>query len=139
MTAEPDSARSDAPQLLLEADRVFPFGPSFFLHHLGGFVRDRCPDPQEHMPVVEVHLADGETMTVCHIVGVSPRWVVFAVRTAGAESDVMAIECIPFAVIRRVTIHARRPGHGAVGFKQVQPPSIVAAEALLQAAMPTIT
>lgn len=34
VVAEHDTAGSDARQLLMEADRAFPFGPSFFLHHI---------------------------------------------------------------------------------------------------------
>lgn len=82
-----------------------------------------------------MHLADGETVTVCHIVGVSPRWVVLAVQAPGGDNEAMAIECVPFAMIRRVSIHARRTTT-SVGFNQSRPPSIVAAETLLRAAMP---
>lgn len=135
---EPGTVNSDARQLLTEADRTFPFGPIFFLHHLAGFVRDRCPDPHDHMPVVEMHLADGETVTVCHIVGVSPRWVVLAVWAPGSDNEGMAVECVPFGMIRRVSIHSRR-ANASVGFKQAQPPSIVGAETLLKAAMPMMT
>ena len=138
MAGQPDTPSPDAHELLMEADRAFPFGPSFFLHHLGGFVRDRCPDPQEHRPVVEMHLADGETVTVCHIVGVSPRWVVLAVRAPGSDNEAMAIECVPFAMIRRVSIHSRR-ANASVGFNQARPPSIVGAETLLKAAMPMMS
>ena len=121
------------------ADLAVPFGPSFFLRQLGRFVRDRCPDPKERMPVVEVHLGDAGTLTVCHIVGVAPRWVVLAARVPGGDAETMAIECVPFALINRVSIHSRRPSASAVGFHQPSPPSIVAAETLLKAAMPQVT
>ncbi len=56
-------------------DVACTFGPSFCLGQLGRFVRDRCPDPNEHLPVVQVHLADGEPLDIHHIIGVSPRWL----------------------------------------------------------------
>jgi hypothetical protein len=118
------------------SDMACTFGPSFFLGQLGRFVRDRCPDPQEHLPVVQVHLADGETLDICHIIGVSPRWVMLAVRDAASHRDGMAIELVPYEIIRRVCIRTRRAAEGASpGYAQTRPPEIVAAETLLQAAM----
>lgn len=122
---------------LSEADRAFPFGPSFFLLHLARFVRDSCPDPAERLPVVQLHLADGETLDVCHCIGVSPRWVLLAVADTTGHREGMAIECVPFQLIQRVSIHARRAEGTSLGFSQQQAPSVMAAESLLQAAMAT--
>ena len=124
-----------ARKALSEADRAFTFGPSFFLLHLARFVRDSCPDPTERLPAVQLHLADGETLDVCHIIGVSPRWVMVAVADATGHREGMAIECVPFQLIHRVSIHTRRVEGASVGFRQHQSPSVIAAESLLQAAM----
>ena len=119
------------------SDAACTFGPSFFLGQLGRFVRDRCPDPKEHLPVVQIHLASGETLDICHIIGVSPHWVMLAVRDAASHRDGMAIELVPYDIIRRVCIRTRRAAEGASpGYAQTRPPEIVAAETLLQAAMP---
>ena len=51
---------------LVAADLEFPFGPSFFLGHLGRFVRDQCPAPTEDLPIVPgppVHLRDVERVS----------------------------------------------------------------------------
>lgn len=65
---------------LAEMLREPPFGPGLFLGQLVAFVRDRCPDPSEGLPVVEVHLADGEVLDLCHIIGATPHWVALAVN-----------------------------------------------------------
>ena len=122
---------------LSEADRAFPFGPSFFLLHLARFVRDSCPDPAERLPAVQLHLADGDTLDVCHCIGVSPRWALLAVPDTTGHREGMAIECVPFQLIQRVSIHTRRPEGTSLGFSQHQAPSVMAAESLLQAAMAT--
>jgi hypothetical protein len=117
------------------ADLVCPFGPSFFLGYLERFVRDHCPDPTEKLPGVQVHLANGETLDLCHIIGVSPRWVMMAVRDTASHSDGMAIELVPFERIQGVRIgtpHAEGP---FVGFVQSRTPDIIDVEALLRAAM----
>ena len=117
------------------ADLGCTFGPSFFLSHLERFVRDRCPDREENLPLVQLHLADGDTLDLCHIIGVSPRWVMLAVRDAAGHHDGMAIELVPYELVRRVCIRTRRRGESAsVGYAQVRPPEMVSAEALLRAA-----
>lgn len=131
-----DKGTLNASHALARADLTCPFGPSFFLGHLARFVRDRCPDAAEHLPVVQIRLADGETLTLCHIMGVSPRWVMLAVRDPASHDDGMAVELVPFEVIRRVSITIRRAESGAVGFAQTRSPQLIAAETLLRAALP---
>ena len=95
-----------------------PIGPEFFLGHLAAFVRDRCPDPAEGLPVVEVHLADGETLDLCHIIGATPRWVALAVNEAERATSAprMRTEIVPYETVLRVTIRTVRPGAAAHGF-----------------------
>jgi len=133
-TAE-EAAGQQAATAFVRADRACAFGPSFFLGHLGRFVRDRCPDAKENLPMVQVHLVDGEALDVCHIIGVSPRWVMLAVRDAANHRDGMAVELVPFDIIRRVGITTRRAEGASIGFAQIQPPEIIAPETLLRAAM----
>ena len=120
----------------LRADVTCAFGPSFFLGQLGRFVRDRCPEATENLPLVQLRLADGQTVDVCHIVGVSPRWVMLAVRDEGSQRDHMAIELVPYELIRRVGIATRRGDTASIGFSQARPPDIIGLEALIQSAMP---
>ena len=120
----------------LRADVACAFGPSFFLGQLGRFVRDRCPEATENLPLVQLRLADGETVDVCHIIGVSPRWVMLAVRDEGSQRDRMAVELVPYELIRRVGIATRRGETASIGFSQVRPPDIIGLEALIQSAMP---
>ncbi len=118
------------------ADLTCPFGPSFFLGHLGRFVQDHCPDPKELLPAVQIRLADGTTLDLCHIIGVSPQWVMFAVRDTESHHEEMAIELVPFELIRGVSIRTRRAEGKMLGFKQAHTPEVIRAETLLQAVMP---
>jgi hypothetical protein len=128
--------RTPAATAFIKADLDCAFGPSFFLGHLGRFVRDRCPDPTENLPVVDERLADGETLHVCHIIGISPRWVMLAVRATSSQRDGMAVELVPFEIIRRVGISTRRAGGASIGFAQEHPPEIIGPETLVRAALP---
>ena len=115
-----------------------PFGPTFFLIQLGRFVRDRCPDPGEGLPVVNLHLLTGEVLDVCHIVGVAPKWLVLAVR----EGAAMATDIVPYELIRRVRVRAAAVGGASIGFDTGREPAVMhtdaewkSAERALEAAM----
>lgn len=130
--AEAERMRATA---FAEADQACAFGPSFFLGHLRRFVRDHCPDPGEHLPVVQIRLADGETLDLCHVIGVAPRWAMLAVRDGDSRSG-MAVALVPFEVVRGVMIRTRQVKAGAVGFEQAGAPAVITAETLLVSAMP---
>lgn len=117
------------------ADLVCPFGPSFFLGYLERFVRDHCPDPTEKLPEVQLRLVSGETLNLCHIIGVSPRWVMLAVRDTASHSESMAIELVPFERIHGVRIGSPHADGPSVGFVQSRAPDVIDVEALLRAAM----
>lgn len=138
----PGAAGPEAPAVkavLGAADRAYPFGPSFFLGYLARFVRDHCPDPEEKLPVVQLNLADTSVVNVCHIIGVSAQWVMVAARSGADHQDEMTVELVPYALIQRVSIRARRGEGASIGFSQSGSPTIIASETLLQAALPTDT
>lgn len=128
-------AQSTPPQraLIEEVEARFVFGPLFFLTQLRGFVRDRCPDAGENMPVVEVHLHSGEGLDLCHVIGAAPRYVVLAVYDDGeaAESRPMRTELVPYELIMRVTIRAVRPTSPHMGFKAVHAPMVIKQDSLM--------
>lgn len=134
-----ESERTEAAAALMAVDRTCAFGPIFFLRQLGRFVRDHCPDPKEHLPLVQIRLENGLILDLCHIVGVSPRWVVLAVRDRASHPAEMAIEIVPFHQIQGVRIHTRRDEGAPVGFSQGASPAIMSAEALIQDALPQST
>lgn len=118
---------------LAGADGAFAFGPSFFLGQLGRFVRDHCPSPDEHLPHVQLKLADGETLDLCHVLGVSAKWVVLAVRDAGSHGHEMTTVIVPFGMVQGVRIRARRSEGDAVGFATTHQPTVISAETLVDA------
>lgn len=133
--ANDETARAAITRALARADGACPFGPSFFLRELGGFVRDHCPEKSEQLPVVQIRLADGETLHLCHIMGVSPRWVMLAVHDAAHHRAEMVVEFVPYEMIRRVCIGSRAAESAAVGFAHAHAPRIIAPEVLMRAAV----
>ena len=115
-----------------------PFGPGFFLGQLRAFARDRCPDPSEGLPRVELHLATGEALDLCHVMGLAPCFVALAVRDGSGSEPQMRTEIVPYSFITRVTIRPLRGAGGHVGFDLHHDPEILAqgdsAEETLRAA-----
>jgi hypothetical protein len=121
-TTESDMIRA----LLAEVGRRCPFESSFFLHRLGTFVRERCPDPSEHLPSVQIHLTDGAVLALCHVIAVAPRWVALATRFPNRASSRMWTEIVPYEAIARLTVSAADGCDGGIGFEQQREPEIVA-------------
>jgi hypothetical protein len=106
-----------------------PFGPAFFLKQLAAFLRDRCPSTDDKLPGLYLHLADGEVLDVCHIIGIAPAWVALAVRQEDrqATEPAMRTELIPYSMVVRVTIRAGHHGEAPIGFDLGREPSMVTA------------
>ena len=90
----------------------------FFLGQFGAFVREKCPEPDEALPVVEIHLTDGAVLDLCHVMGVATAWVALAVNDPEAREEVprMRTELVPYACIVRVTVRSCRAGKPGIGF-----------------------
>jgi hypothetical protein len=120
---ESGGEEAGAEALVALADLQAPFGPKFFVLHLRAFARERCPDPSERLPAVQLHLTSGEVLDLCHIIGLAPAWVALAVhetaRPSGAPS--MRTELVPYANIHRVTIKSVHRAEGHIGFDHGHP------------------
>ncbi|HVV83381.1 MAG TPA: hypothetical protein VHE35_09890 [Kofleriaceae bacterium] len=104
------------------------FGPDFFLVHLAAFVRDRCPEEGEHLPRVDLVLADGQSIRICHVIALGPRWVAVAARDDDRRDDrmVMRTEILPYELIARVSIAAGADHGRGIGFDRNRQAVIVA-------------
>lgn len=125
--AKEATAGIEARGALIEASRRNAFGPAFFMTHLRGFALERCPDPATGLPVVEIHLVTGETLELCHIIGITPTWVALAVNEpdhAGSGRH-MRTEFVPFGTIARVTLRSSRPESPHLGFEHDRAPRVL--------------
>lgn len=118
-----ESAEAAVEKLLAAQALRCPFGPAFFVSQLRNFVRDRCPDPSERLPLVKVRTVDGVTLNVCHIIGLAPLWVALAVYDEHDPGRPMRTEIVPYNTIVRVSICEIRPGGQQIGFSQSRQPT----------------
>jgi hypothetical protein len=107
-------------------DAQYPFGPLFFATQLRAFIRDRCPDPRSGLPELELHLADGQALNVCHIMVIAPAWIAIAVdeRSPSQGTRRMRTEIVPYAMIARISISTDRASGGQLGFDVNRTPVI---------------
>lgn len=124
--AEPPEVAPDAPPAASGA----PFGPGFFLGQLRAFARECCPSHLEPLPSVLIHLATGEVLGLCHVMGLAPSFVALAVheeaRGSGTTSMAMRTELVPYTLIARVTIRPRGDSDVHVGFDAGFEPRLLA-------------
>lgn len=123
----PEVAREVAPDVHVAAA---PFGPGFFLGQLRAFARECCPSHLEPLPSVFIHLATGEVLGLCHVMGLAPSFVALAVhdeaRGGGTSSVTMRTDLVPYTLITRVTIRPRRDPDAHVGFDAGFEPRLLA-------------
>lgn len=68
---------------------------------------------------MEIHLADGDVLDLCHVMGVAPTWVALAISELEAREDAprMRTELVPYARIVQVTVRSSRIGEPGIGFR----------------------
>lgn len=99
----------------------FPFGPTFFVLHLTRFIREECPSSDERMPEVRIFLSDGSVLQLCHIIGVTPRWVALAVFSRETDGE-MSTELVPYDLVMRVSVSAGQSRTRSIGFDVARAP-----------------
>lgn len=128
-TRRDERAREARSDLAPQPGGGAPFDAAFFLGQLAGFVRDRCPPPEAGLPKVELHVADGDVLDLCHVIGVARDWVALAVKepTGSGAQPRMRTELVPFGSLVRVTIRAAGESAEPVGFDLRRAPAVLAA------------
>lgn len=124
---KPSGEARKAMKELAAADQRVSFGPLFFMQNLRGLVRDRCPEPKEGFPSVQIHLMDGQALEICHIIGVAPNWIALAVHEEEhAERPApLRTEMVPYHLIARVSIESNRhEGAHPIGFNAKNEPEV---------------
>lgn len=75
------------------------------------------------MPAVAIHLATGDLLEVCHVIGLAATWLALAVYDTAEEGGArpMRTELVPYAAIMRITISRTSPGAPRIGFDPNHP------------------
>lgn len=98
-----------------------PFGPAFFATVLGDRIRAACDAQPGHVPVVELHLADGLTLDLCHIPGIEPQWLAVQAYRDRETCDEMDLVFVPYTLITRIAVSMWHPNQRPIGFQLTAP------------------
>lgn len=94
-----------------------PFGSEFFATVLAERVRAECQGRPEVVPVVELQLADGYTVDLCHIPGIGPQWIAAHGYRDRETCEEMDLQFIPYGLVTRVTISLWHRSQRPIGFQ----------------------
>lgn len=129
-TTSPDSALPDPPARDSEEPGLPagpPFGPEFFATVLAARVHAACDGHPDGVPVVELHLADGMTLDVCHIPAIERQWLAAEVYRDKETCEEMDLMFVPYAFLTRVTVSMWHRNQRPIGFRLETPREHVSA------------
>lgn len=130
MTDTPDSnppgdeAAAAAAEPLAAVPGGPPFGPAFFATVLADRVRAACDGHPGSVPVVELHLADGLTLDLCHVPAVEAQWLAVVAYRDRETCEEMDLMFVPYGLITRVTVSMWHPNQRPIGFDLAALPAV---------------
>ncbi len=92
------------------------FDGPFYLSVLPDAVKQQCQMQPGHVPVVELHLGDGTTLDLCHIVTLAPSWFAVAYFRDPAEGEEVDQALLPYQFVQWITLSAHPPHVRRIGF-----------------------
>lgn len=98
------------------------FDRQFFGAILPEHVRTMASAEPERAPVVQLALAGGLTLDLCHIVRLADGWVAVAHYCREGEWEEHEVAFIPYGTIARVTLAMRSREEREIGFRVDEQP-----------------
>ncbi|MDO8533080.1 MAG: hypothetical protein Q7T26_13110 [Dehalococcoidia bacterium] len=93
------------------------FDVSFYQTVLPERVTSECRIRPEDVPVVLLHLANGMTMDLCHIVHLADTWLAVRYFRDTKTCEEMDVAYVPYELVTLVTLSLHRPEDRPVGFR----------------------
>jgi len=92
------------------------FDGQFYQAMLPDAVKQQCQMNPGHVPVVELHLGDGITLDLCHIVALAPMWFAVAYFRNPTEGDEVEQAFLPYPLVQWISLSAHPPHVRHIGF-----------------------
>ena len=80
-------------------------------------VRSACDGHPQLVPVVQLHLADGMTLDVCHIPALDPQWLAAQFYRDMETCEEMDLMFVPYGPITRVSVSMWHRSQRPIGFR----------------------
>ncbi|MBI2172548.1 MAG: hypothetical protein HYU30_11155 [Chloroflexi bacterium] len=100
------------------------FDAAFYKTVLPERVAQECKASPKLLPVVNLLLADGHILDLCHILHLADTWLVVQYFRDVQTCQDMDVAFLPYELVSMVTVSLRHPGNRKIGFQQVQDPSL---------------
>ena len=92
------------------------FDANFYQTMLFQRVTTECKERPNQTPVVRLHLADGTTLDICHIVHLNEKWMAVAYFRDTTICQDMDIAFVGYEMVTRVTLSLHHPNDRRIGF-----------------------
>jgi hypothetical protein len=92
------------------------FGPHFYLSVLPDRVISQCQGHPDNIPVVNLHLANGRTLDLCHIVHLADRWFAVQYFRDSESCEDMDVAFLPYDLVVLVTLSLHSADQRRIGF-----------------------
>ncbi len=92
------------------------FGPEFYASVLRDRVVSECHGEPGKVPVVNLHLANGRVLDLCHITYLSDRWLGLQYFRDSETCGDMDLAFLPYELVTMVTVSIHHPQERRLGF-----------------------
>lgn len=92
------------------------FNADFFRKVLPEGAATACEGVADSVPVVNVHLANGRVLDLCHIARIAEAWIAVYYYRNASRSYEMDLAFVPYPLVVLVTVSARQATERKMGF-----------------------
>jgi hypothetical protein len=92
------------------------FDAAFFQTVFPERLQVQCQAQPDRVPVVELHLADGTKLDICHVAFLAESWLAVAYYRDGGSDAELDTAFLPYGLIARVTVSLHPRSSRKAGF-----------------------
>ena len=100
------------------------FDADFYRKVLPERVTEQCHGHPGDVPVVNLHLANGRTLDLCHVAHLADTWVAVQYFRDTETCDDMDLAFLPYELVTMVTVSLHHPTSRRIGFRLGEQPSL---------------
>ena len=98
------------------------FDANFYRSVLPWWIRTQCEGKPEGIPVVELRLADGAVLDLCHIVNLAEEWMAVSHFRDLGKCDDMDLAFVRYESVMRIDLSIHDPRSRRIGFDVTKVP-----------------
>jgi hypothetical protein len=120
----------------MKVEGTMAFDTRFYLAALPSYIQQRCTVREGDVPVLQLHLADGTQLDLCHIVSLADSWFTVAYFRNPEESGDADEAFLPYGLVQWITLAFHPPHVRHIGFDVARSREAALASARAAAGLP---